>query len=66
MRRVKALRWPRRPSIERSLSKGAGTVCAAKEVISVRKLLFAAILATSALLTLAMTVAADGSIPCCG
>lgn len=30
-----------------------------------RKLLFAAILATSALLTLAMTVVADGQAPCC-
>lgn len=30
-----------------------------------RKLLFAAILATSAFLTLAMTVVADGTHPCC-
>ncbi len=30
-----------------------------------RKLLLAAILATSALLTLAMTVSADGIPPCC-
>jgi len=34
-------------------------------VIFVRKLLFAAILATSALLTLAATVSAGGVAPCC-
>jgi len=34
-------------------------------VILVRNLLFAAILATSALLTLAMTVFAGGQPPCC-
>jgi len=34
-------------------------------VIDLRKLLFAAILAMSALMTMAMTVAADGGIHCC-
>jgi len=65
LRRVHVLTSSHRPSIKRSVSQRARTVCAAKEVIFVRKLLFAAILATSALLTLAATVSAGGVAPCC-
>jgi hypothetical protein len=39
-------------------------VCAGKEVISMRKLLFAAILATILVLALSMGVGAD-NVPCC-
>jgi hypothetical protein len=53
----------RRGLIERQ--PGAGTVCAAKEVICVRKLLLAAILATSAMLAFVVTASASGVPPCC-
>ena len=45
---------------------GAGTVGAAKEVILMRKLLYAAILAASSLLVLATSVGASNIGPCCG
>jgi len=53
------------PSIDRAVVDRARTVCAGKEVISMRKLLYAAILATSALTALAATVSASGIPPCC-
>lgn len=44
----------------------AGTVCAAEEVILMRKFLFAAILAASSLLVMAAGVGASTIGPCCG
>jgi hypothetical protein len=44
---------------------GAALVCAAEEVISMRKLLFAVILATLLVLVLSIGVGAEGSVSCC-
>ena len=54
-----------RPPTSPGYQRPAGTVSAAKEVICVKKLLIAAIMATSAMLALALSVSAGPVPPCC-